>query len=391
MNFREWLKQFVPMSSRSLNARLDNLFHEIEKFHAEETQMEKSLRRDLDGQLKRLPSATGKELASLWLETQNAKEAHAAEDLLKDIQRRLTAIEMRLQALETNGNQLKTLSYNHLDPELYPHSLRLWYQDVSGNPLNLENPETYNEKIQWMKVYDHDPLKTRLSDKYLVRDWIKEKIGEEYLIPLLAVYRSADEIDFNSLPDSFVLKANHGSAMNCIVRNKSAENLNAIRSRAKGWLSKNFSFANGYELHYNDIPRRLIVEKYMENMDGDMPDYKFWCFDGKCRFIEYIKDRRNGGYIAMFDPEWNRLPFVIKPYKKNENDIPMPEKMPEMVRIAERLAEGFPHVRVDLYLLDDGEIKFGEMTFTSRSGNCKWDPPEADLWVGRMFSIHKKE
>ena len=322
MSFREWLKQFLPMSSRSLN-------------------------------------------------------------------KRLTAMEKQLQTLNTNYNELKTLSYNHLDPDLYAHAIKQWYQDITGNPLDLENPKTYNEKIQWMKVYDRDPMKTRLVDKYLVREWIKEKIGEEYLIQLLGVYHSADEIDFDALPNSFVLKANHGSRMNYIVQDKSNENFEKIRSLARGWLHENFTFRYGYEQQYNDIPRRLIVEQYMENMDGDMPDYKFWCFDGKCKFIEYIKDRRNGGYIVLFDSKWNKLPYTIRPYKNYENDVPMPKSLPEMIRIAEILADGFPHVRVDLYLLDNGEIKFGEMTFTSRSGTCKWNPPEADLWVGEMFSLPK--
>ena len=330
MSLREWLKQFLPMSSRSLNGRMDNLLIYMGE------------------------------------------------------------MEERLRTIEANSNELKKLSYNHLDPGLYAHAVKQWYQDTTGNILDLDNPKTYNEKIQWMKVYDRDPRKTLLADKYLVRDWVKEKIGEEYLIPLLAVYRSAREIDFNSLPDAFVLKANHGSGMNAIIRNKHSENLEAIRSRAEDWLRQNFTFSYGYEFQYNDIPRRLIAEQYLENMDGDMPDYKFFCFDGKCRFIEYIANRKNGGNTAIFDSQWKRLPFVIRPYKIIEDNIPMPQVLPDMINVAEKLAEGFSHVRVDLYRLDNDKIKFGEMTFTTSSGTTPWVPSEADLWVGEMFHLPEK-
>ena len=269
------------------------------------------------------------------------------------------------------------LSYNHLPKRLYAHALRIWYRDVTGNVLNIDTPRTFNEKIQWMKVYDQDPLKTLLADKYLVRDWVKKKIGEEYLIPLLAVYRSADEIDFDALPNSFVLKANHGSHMNYIVRDKSNENLDEIRRIARKWMKINFAFICGYELHYNDIPRVLIVEKYIGTMDSALPDYKFWCFDGKCHFIELVTKDLNQPHSAMYDRQWNRLHFTTGTYPLIEESIPMPEALPDMIKTAEKLAEGFPHVRVDLYLLDNGEIKFGEMTFTTSSGKCRWNPPEA--------------
>ena len=305
--------------------------------------------------------------------------------------KRFNSIENSLQNLEKNVEYLQKLSYYHLDPSLYAHALKMWYQDTTGNVLDLEDPKTYNEKIQWMKLYNKDPRKTVLADKLLVRDWIKDKIGEEHLLRLFAVYRKAEEIDFDSLPDSYVLKANHGSKMNYIVRSKKEENRADILACARKWLSQNYTFAYGYEMQYNDIPRRLLVEEYIENTDGDLPDYKFWCFDGKCKFIQLIKDRRKQPHAALYDLQWNRLQFTTGTYPLIDEDVPMPDAIPEMISIAEKLAAGFAHVRVDLFLLDNGEIKFGEMTFSTSSGTCNWTPPEADLWVGNMFNLPPKE
>lgn len=429
MTFKNWLRKYVPMSSRTLNNRLDKLFRKIdaeEKMTRKQFSTVENSLAGLESSVKKIKSKTaanGKLIASLedevktvenrvdaltnhqdeiskqitGLETSSKNaENHlnivetkliGLDKRLASIESRLGSIDRRLSTLEISGRKLEKLAYYHLDPKLLPHALEEWYKDKTGNILNLDNPQTYNEKIQWMKLYDPDPRKTLLADKLQVRDWVKEKIGEEHLVPLLAVYHRAEEIDFDSLPDSFVLKANHGSGMNIIVKNKAEANLNDIRSKARSWLNKNFAFSNGYELQYDDIPRRLIAEQYLENMDGDMPDYKFWCFDGKCQFIEYITDRRNGGYIALFDTQWNKLPFAIKPYKINKVYIPMPQVFPQMIQIAEKLAEGFTHVRVDLYLQDNNQIKFGEMTFSSRSGTCIWEPSEADLWVGEMFHL----
>ncbi|MBQ6478076.1 MAG: hypothetical protein IJI44_01775 [Erysipelotrichaceae bacterium] len=296
----------------------------------------------------------------------------------------------KLFETQTELTDIKKMLYYQLDQQKYPELLKQWYKDRTGNILDLDDPKTYNEKIQWLKLNDRDPRKTLLSDKYLVRDWIKGKIGEQYLIPLLGVYRNASEIDFSRFPDAFVLKANHGSGMNQIVRNKAETDLNQLRYQAEGWLRENFTFSEGFEMQYDDIPRRLLVEKYLNNNGRSLDDYKFWCFDGKCRFIEVIKDRGINIRMALYDTDWKRLPYSTGTYPLLDQDPTMPRQIPEMVCLAEKLAEGFPHVRVDLYLLDNGEIKFGEMTFSSSSGTCRWDPPEADLEVGKMLKLPLK-
>lgn len=325
-----------------------------------------------------------KELSSLKEQTGTLKKElvylkKELADSRKEIRREMNALKQCLQRQER-------IQLEYMDPALYPHVVKQWYQHTSGNILDLDNPRTYNEKIQWMKVYDPDPQKTLLADKYLVRDWVAGKIGEQYLTPLLGVYRKSSEIDFDSLPNQFVLKANHGFRMNAIVRDKSSENLDELRKTADSWLREDFAF-NSFEMHYNDIPRRLIIEEYIENLDGDLPDYKFWCFDGKVRFLELIINRRSVPQMALLDMDWNLLPFTTGAYPTIESLPDKPAQFSEMVRVSEVLSDGFPHVRVDLYLLDTGEIRFGEMTFTTSSGMNHWDPPEADLWVGEMFHL----
>ncbi len=273
-----------------------------------------------------------------------------------------------------------------LDPALYPHALTNWYQNETGEILNLEDPQTYNEKIQWLKLYDRTELKSRLMDKVRVRDWVAEKIGPEYLIDLYGVYRSADEIDFEALPNAFALKANHGSGWNAIVKDKSAVDLNALKAKANLWLKADYAFSNGFELAYSDIPRRLLAEELLTNSDGDLPDYKVWCFAGRAHYIEYISGRGTNPTAAFFTRDWSPAGFCTE-YRENTQPVPAPDNLDEMIRLAEVLAEGFAHVRVDLYRLDDGSIKFGEMTFSTSSGAIRWNPPETDLKLGQLLVL----
>lgn len=291
-----------------------------------------------------------------------------------------------LNNITNSINSLSTRQLELLDPQLYAHAIKMWYQNRTGRILNLDNPVTYNEKIQWMKLYDNDPRKTMLADKVRVRNWVEDRIGAEHLLPLIAVYKRAVDIDFDELPDRFVLKANHGSGWNAIVKNKSEENLEALRWKADGWLRTNFAFVNGYEMHYCDIPRMLLVEDYVCNEDGDLPDYKFWCFSGKVHYIQYLAGRQTELKMAFFDRKWNKLPFVYD-HPRYEGDIQKPSNLDEMISIAEELSKGFAHVRVDLYRLDDGSIKFGELTFSSASGVCRWDPPEIDEVMGKLVNL----
>lgn len=262
----------------------------------------------------------------------------------------------------------------YMEADKYSDYLKDWYFRVTGETLNLDNPLTYNEKIQWIKLNASTPLKTRLADKYLVRDWVKEKIGEKYLIPLLGVWDSFDDINFDELPGQFALKCNHGCAYNIIVKNKNDLNLDDARKKINNWMNEDFAYKFGLELHYSNIKRKIIAEKYIENFGGDLYDYKFWCFNGKAEYIQFLSERNLSGLkMAFYDRNWVKQDFVYS-YPKNEQDIEKPSNLDEMIRLAEKLSQGFNHVRVDFYRLEDGTIYFGEMTFTSASGACKFEP-----------------
>lgn len=281
--------------------------------------------------------------------------------------------------------------HKYCPDEKLPEVICDWYRERrQGRELNLSNPRTYNEKVQWSKVFDSTPIKTRLADKYLVRDWVEERIGSEYLIPLLGTWDSFDEIDFDSLPDRFVLKCNHGCAYNLIVKDKSKLNMEDARRKITMWMGENFAFKAGLELHYSAIPHKIIAEEFIENVgsgDGDLYDYKFWCFDGKVKYIQFLSGRNtNGLKMAFYDLDWKKQEFVYS-FPLDTKDMPRPENLDEMIAVAEKLAAGFNHVRVDLYRMDDGKLYFGEMTFTSASGNCSWQPAEWDLKMGELMPL----
>ena len=280
--------------------------------------------------------------------------------------------------------------FSKLRPEQYEKALKQWYKRTTGEPLDLDNPKTFNEKIQWLKLYDSTPLKTRLADKYLVRDWVREKIGEEYLIPLLGVWDSFDEIDFDKLPDRFVLKANHGSAWNIIVKDKSALDIEDARSKFNAWLQTNYAFVNGgLELHYMNIRPKIIAEAFIENNEDDLYDYKVYCFNGKAESVIYMRGRRREMKGAFYDLEWNRLPFITI-NRRDDLMAPKPVCLDLLVQLSEKLAAGFSFARVDFYILNDGSLKFGEITFTPSNGQAKWDPPEQDRIYGDLIRLPPK-
>ena len=272
----------------------------------------------------------------------------------------------------------------------YRKNLEDWYKRVMKEELNLDNPQTFNEKIQWLKLYDSTPIKTKLADKYLVRDWVKDKIGEEYLIPLLGVYDKFEDIDFDKLPNKFVIKCNHGCAYNIIVKDKSKLDLSDVKAKLDKWMNENFAFKWGVELHYRDIQPKIIIEKFIENKtSGDLYDYKFWCFNGKVHYIQFLSERNLDGLkMAFYDKDWKKQHFVYS-HPLDKKNIQKPDNLQKMIELAEKLSQGFNHVRVDFYRLDDGTIYFGEMTFTSASGSCKWNDEKINKHLGNLIKIPK--
>ena len=305
----------------------------------------------------------------------------------------VTTIIQRLSFIQDIISNKKYNYYKNLDPEKYPQELTHWYQSITGKSLDLKNPRTFDEKIQWMKLYDSTPLKTQLADKYLVRDYVAEKIGDEYLIPLLGVWNSFDEIDFDCLPNQFVLKANHGSGWNIIVQDKSKFDKKNAKKKFNKWMDTNYAYKAGLEMHYMTIPPRVIAEEYVENNGGNLFDYKVHCFDGKAAYIQYIGDRAtHTTREGWFDREWNLQSFTDGCYPKYETEVSKPPNLNELLSLSETLASPFSYVRVDFYVLNDGTFKFGEMTFTPASGIHKWfsdgkmTPSEVDSMLGNLIT-----
>lgn len=278
--------------------------------------------------------------------------------------------------------------YASLPTELYPIELKYWYKRITGEELDLDNPQTFNEKINWMKIYDKDDRKTILADKYLVRQYVKEKIGDEYLTKILGVWKNFDEINFNNLPEKFVLKCNHGCGWNIIVQDKSKFNYNSARKNINQWLKTNYAFVYGFENHYKNITPLIIAEEYIENDNNDLYDYKFWCYNGKVEFIMFLSNRKNSLLMDNYDINWELLPFTYD-YPNSNIDREKPSNLKEMIELAEVLAEGFSFVRVDFYRLNDGKIKFGEMTFTPASGTCRWNEKDINNKLGKLISLDK--
>ena len=196
----------------------------------------------------------------------------------------------------------------HLSPPQYRAALKHWYWLFKGRPCHLEAPRTMTEKIHWLKLYDSTPLKGRLADKFLVREWVADTVGEEYLVPLLGVWDSPDEIDFASLPSSFALKATHGSGWNILVPNKSALDEEWARGRLGEWLGLRQAMKGGFELHYEYCEPRIVCERFLRDGTGGLRDYKFMVFDGVVQFA-FTVDRRAGRAMrGTYLPDWTRAP-----------------------------------------------------------------------------------
>ena len=276
--------------------------------------------------------------------------------------------------------------YKNLPESEYPTALTHWYQMMTGKKLDLKHPKTFNEKIQWLKIFDRNPLKTQLVDKYAVKDWVKSKIGEEYVVPLLGVYDKFDEIDFDKLPDKFVLKANHISGGVGIfqVKDKSKFDIAKARKRFEEIMQMRIGI-NDLRLQYHDIKPKIIAEEYLDNKDGDLWDYKFWCFDGKVKLVQIDRNRFGAHAKRFYTTDWQPLEYGMKGHLMDEI-LERPKMLDEMIAIAEKLSEDFIHVRVDLYCVDD-KIYFGEMTFSHESGITKWTSDQIDEEIGKFIKL----
>ena len=263
------------------------------------------------------------------------------------------------------------------------------YRKRIGRDLNLSDPRSYTEKIQWSKFYNNDPLRSTLSDKLLVREWIEERIGSDYLIPLLGVYSAVDEISYNNLPDSFVLKTNNASGTNIVVSDKSKINEKAIARLLRRWLAMPFGWVS-YEPQYLSIDPCIIAEAFIQPSAGesDLRDYKFLCFDGIPAYVWVDVNRNTDHARAVFDTDWNLQSWSQFDYPM-ASEIERPGCLEEMISVASKLSQGFSHVRVDLYE-SEGKVYFGEMTFTNGGGFEKIVPREYDDVLGSRWTLEAR-
>lgn len=288
-----------------------------------------------------------------------------------------------------NRDKVMTLikkSLRFLPDRLY---IKLYYRLRVGKKLNLDNPTTLNEKLQWMKFNYRFPLQSIVSDKLLVRDYVREKIGEEYLIPLLGAWERYDDIDFNTLPDQFVLKCNHDSGGLVVCTNKNNLDHKKSREQIERSLKNNFYYI-GREYQYRNIKPMIICEQFISDHGRVPMDYKIYCFNGKPDVILVCRDRfckntHRASYL-FFDQEWRFQPLDKGDETLQDIDIAKPENLDKMIEIAEKLSEDFIFSRIDLYNVD-GKIYFGEITLSPNSG---FDPDityETDLMFGGKLEI----
>lgn len=253
---------------------------------------------------------------------------------------------------------------------------------------NLKNPKYFGEKIQCLKINGSLEQYSKYADKYEVRNYIINKLGEEYLIPIIKKYDSYEDINLNELPDKFVLKLNTGSGYNYIVNDKNNEDENKIKRIFKNWMKIDY-FKIKKEPQYKNIKKSILCEQYLCDKDGKLPDYKFYCFDGKAEFVEVDYERYENHKMTFYDRNWNMLDLKKGKYENKLNEKKV-KNLQEMFAIAEILAKDFQFVRVDLYNLD-GKIYFGELTFTPAGGLTPFKPIEKDIELAEKIKIEKRK
>lgn len=260
------------------------------------------------------------------------------------------------------------------------------YERLVGHKLDWKNLRTYTEKMQYEKFYHVTNEKADLSDKYKVRAWVADRIGEKYLIPLYGVWDKFSDINFDNLPDSFVLKTNHGSGSVIVVKDKKKLNKFVAKLKFTDWLHTDYGYKNGFEKHYSLIKPNIIAEAFIDSGKTDLQDYKFLCFGGKPYYCWVDTGRFTDHKRDVFDLNWELQSWNQASYGHSDEPITKPDNFDEMVDIATKLCKGFEHVRVDLYNVN-GRIYFGEMTFTNGGGLDRIIPEEYDLMLGNMWNL----
>lgn len=274
--------------------------------------------------------------------------------------------------------------YDALPDDKY---IRKNFKHVLGKYPDLENPKTFNEKLQWLKLHDRKPEYVQMVDKYAAKDYVEKRIGG-YTIPTLGVWDSFDQIDFDALPNQFVLKVTHDSGGLVICKDKKLLDKEAARRKIEKSLNANYYLRCGREWPYKDVPRRIIAEKYMVDESGtELKDYKFFCFDGAPKFVLVVSGREGQTKRYIYDMQWKRIPVALHgDTELSAGEIKKPDNFDEMVELAHKLSNGMIHLRVDFYAIN-GKTYFGELTFYHMSGMERFYPEEYDYKFGEMIKL----
>ncbi len=299
----------------------------------------------------------------------------------------MSKLKKLFSALKKPGELIYSLGgkgkLNWLSDKAY---LNLVFRSVFGRKINWENPKTFNEKLQWLKINDRNPKYPSLVDKYEVKNIIADTIGEEYIIPTLGVWERAEDIDFNSLPQSFVLKCTHDSGSVVICKDKKKLEIDKVRTLLNSKLGKN-PYYFGREWPYKMVKPRIIAEQYLE--DDELRDYKFMCFNGqaKCCFVFSDRFEESGVKLNVYDNKWQLMQMGRK-YTTTKQGIERPINYDLMIKFSELLSKDIPFARVDFYEVKE-KLLFGEITFYPNAGFTPFNPEEWDLIMGEWIELPK--
>lgn len=291
----------------------------------------------------------------------------------------------------------KNRFYNMIVDKTMPESLKKGilenrFYNMVGYFPNLDTPKSFNEKLNWLKLYYKDPLMTKCVDKITFKDYIKETLGDGYTVPLIKVYNSPEEINFEELPNQFVIKSNcgWGGLQVCIVKDKNSVNIDNLKAQANNWiLDWNNYFYQSFEWDCKDITPKIMVEEYIEQMDGQVYDYKFFCYNGEPKNLFVAADRFQNKSFNFYDLDWNLLPFT-RLYPNSKYPLKKPKNFNKMVELARKLSKPFPFVRVDLYEIGN-KVLVGELTFFPGGGVEPFTPVEWDYKLGEMLKLPEKK
>jgi hypothetical protein len=269
-----------------------------------------------------------------------------------------------------------------LPPSAY---VRRDYRKRTGQKLDLRNPVTFNQKIQWLKLNYHNPILTRMADKYSAKEVVKERLGDDRSVPTAAIFNSPDQIRLADLPNALALKATHGSGWNIISRDKSELDEGEIQSYFRFWLGKSY-YMYSKEWAYKHIRPRVICEPLLIDEHGNLPlDYKFFCFGGEARFVQVDFDRFTNHTRAFYDIEWRKQPFSVG-YPLSEKTVDRPRKLNQMLELAQALSADLPFLRVDQYVVSD-EVFIGELTAYPGNGMETFTDEVSNRRLGDMLEL----